>query len=285
MQTTLERIEKIKRLTLIALVSDDYFFETLVLKGGNALDISYDISNRGSLDMDFSMENDFQDIKKIKGRIQELLVRTFAESEYLLFDYKLSPRPGDTNTIPFWGGYQMAFKLIEKGSATAQSGELERFRREALLLGPGNSTQFSIEISKFEFVKPKVTKELYGYTYYVYAPQMIVFEKVRAICQQLPAYKSIIPSHISRARARDFYDIYSVMQHFSDIDVASPESREMLTEIFAVKKVPIEYIREIRNHLEIHRLDFESVKATVREKTEPFDFYAQFMLNLFEPLY
>ena len=45
--------ERIKRLIIIALVSDDYLMETLVLKGGNALSVAYELSSRASFDFYF----------------------------------------------------------------------------------------------------------------------------------------------------------------------------------------------------------------------------------------
>lgn len=51
----LERLDKIKGLVIVALVSDNELMETLVLIGGNAISIAYGIGNRGSSDIDFSM--------------------------------------------------------------------------------------------------------------------------------------------------------------------------------------------------------------------------------------
>jgi predicted nucleotidyltransferase component of viral defense system len=56
----LDRFEQIKKLTLIGLFSDDDLMDTLVLKGGNALDIVYRIAARASIDIDLSIENDFE---------------------------------------------------------------------------------------------------------------------------------------------------------------------------------------------------------------------------------
>jgi len=288
MISTPKQIKAIKRLILIALVSDDYLFETLVLKGGNALDIAYNISDRGSYDMDFSIEEDFIDLNAIKQKAEALLVHTFSQKEYYLFDFKFSARPQDNNPVLFWGGYQIEFKLITYAVKQAIEGDLERIRREAITFGPSMSTRFIVEISKHEFVRYKVARELEGYTYYVYAPQMIVYEKLRAICQQLAEYANIIPSHKSRARARDFYDIYTVMQHFPAIEIGSPESVAMVREIFSVKEVPTAFIKEVRRNLDFHRLDFDSVRATLgiaaRSSLKPFDFYADYVLGLFEPL-
>lgn len=54
-------INEIKRCTLQAMMKDDLLMQGLVLKGGNALQLAYDITNRGSIDIDFSMENEFKD--------------------------------------------------------------------------------------------------------------------------------------------------------------------------------------------------------------------------------
>ena len=48
----------IRKTIIIAIASDDVLMERLVLKGGNALDIIYQLSDRSSLDLDFSMAND-----------------------------------------------------------------------------------------------------------------------------------------------------------------------------------------------------------------------------------
>jgi len=238
--------------------------------------------------MDFSMERDFIDVNEIKAKAETLLVHTFSQKGYYLFDFKFSARPQDNNPVLFWGGYQIEFKLVTNALKQSIEGDPERIRREAIYFGANRSTRFMVDISKHEFVRAKVAKEVDGYTYYVYAPQMIVFEKLRAICQQLPEYTSIIPSHKSRARARDFYDIYTIRQHFPEIEIDSPESVAMIREIFLVKDVPTAFIKGIRNHLELHRQDFDSVRATLgaaaRSKVEPFDYYVDYVLGLFEPL-
>ncbi len=40
----LDKLEQIKRITIIALFSDDDLMDSLVLKGGNALDMIYGIA-------------------------------------------------------------------------------------------------------------------------------------------------------------------------------------------------------------------------------------------------
>ena len=46
-------LEKVKRLAIIAMVSDDELMDILVLKGGNAIDLIYQVSGRASIDIDF----------------------------------------------------------------------------------------------------------------------------------------------------------------------------------------------------------------------------------------
>jgi hypothetical protein len=45
-----------------------------------------------------------------------------------------------------------------------------------------------VEISKFENCSDKTGVELDDHTVYVYSPAMLVIEKLRAICQQMPEY-------------------------------------------------------------------------------------------------
>ena len=54
-----DRLREIRRLAIIGMFSDDDLMETLVLKGGNALDIVYEVAQRASLDLDFSIEGSF----------------------------------------------------------------------------------------------------------------------------------------------------------------------------------------------------------------------------------
>jgi predicted nucleotidyltransferase component of viral defense system len=60
---------EVRRLTIVALFSDDLLFEQVVLKGGNALNLVYGLSPRTSLDLDFSLENDFADLDDTCNRI------------------------------------------------------------------------------------------------------------------------------------------------------------------------------------------------------------------------
>jgi predicted nucleotidyltransferase component of viral defense system len=59
MSTTRNFFDWAKRQTLVALFSNPLFRDLLVLKGGNLLDIAFNVSTRSSVDLDFSIEGEF----------------------------------------------------------------------------------------------------------------------------------------------------------------------------------------------------------------------------------
>lgn len=66
----IELIKKIQKLSIIAMVKDDDLIDRLVLKGGNAIDLFYKISKRASIDIDFSINNEFK-----KDEIENIIER------------------------------------------------------------------------------------------------------------------------------------------------------------------------------------------------------------------
>jgi hypothetical protein len=256
-------VNKIKRLAIIALASDDELSEAIVLKGGNAIDLAYSNQDgavsRTSFDLDFSLaDGDFLgDLQVIKGRIEKTLVQTYAENGYVVLEYKFIIKPKvKPQVADFWGGYLVEFKVVEQHVFDQPAANSSAPRRNFIPLRPNNSSKFQIEFSKFEYIGEGSRRPIKvdGYTVHVYTPEMIVFEKVRAICQQLPQYAQIIPSHTPRARARDFYDIHLIMES-QGITCSSAESRALLQHIFDAKRVPMAFLQEMVNNKAIHRDD------------------------------
>jgi predicted nucleotidyltransferase component of viral defense system len=287
-------MEQIKKWAIIALASDDFLMETLVLKGGNAIDLLQPTStrklSRASYDLDFSIENDFdEDLAAIAARIEKTIKDTFAEKDLIIFDYKFTPRPKvmREDIKDFWGGYYIEFKLITAIEFNRLEGNLDKIRRGAIAIRPNQSSKVEIEISKYEYVGGKIEKKVDGHTIYIYSPEMIVFEKLRAICQQFPAYSEIIPSHSPRPRARDFYDIHLIYEQH-EIDVNSSESKELVGLIFEAKKVPLSFIDDIERHAAIHRQDWQNVidtlPASEKAGLRDFDYYLSFVGEKFKPL-
>ena len=287
----IDLVNKIKRIALIAIASDDELVETLVLKGGNAIDLAYkpkiDTISRTSYDLDYSIEDgDFcEDEITISKRIEATLTQTFLESDFVIIDYKFSNKPKEIReeVADFWGGYNVTFKVIDKKLYDKNFDNPSTLTRSSIAVGHKNSTVFELEFSKFEHVGQKKAIEVDGYKIYVYTPEMIVFEKIRAICQQIPAYKEVIASFNPRARARDFYDIHLIME-MHEIDPSTKENLELIQHIFQAKKVPTSFIKQIRNNKNIHVDNWQSVKDTISpyEELLDFDYYFNFVLQKFE---
>lgn len=271
--------EEVRRLTIIALFSDDELLDQLVLKGGNALNLIHKISKRTSLDLDFSLEFDFGDLDHARTRIFRALRDRFDSNGYVVFDERLEPKPqlDGPDERPWWGGYELRFKIIEKAKYEKLSPEKRRL--DALATGPDQRRVFTVDLSKNEYTVGKREFELENYTIYVYSLEMVVIEKLRAICQQMREYEI----GRGRARARDFYDIHLVLTA-SDIDIASAANLELIRQIFAVKRVPLRLLRLLDGYREFHRPDWPAVVNSVAAPLDDYDVYFDFVAGQVERL-
>jgi len=69
-----------------------------------------------------------------------------------------------------------------------------------------------VEISEHEYCGKKRTNRIQGVKILGYSKELLVLEKIRAICQQHPDYAY----RLSKNRARDFYDIYVLSENAND---------------------------------------------------------------------
>lgn len=280
-------LKHIKEVAVVAMFSDDELYSELVLKGGNAIDLILKLSSRASVDLDFSMRHDFPNgFEDFRIRVERTLTNTFRAHSYEVFDVKVVEKPNQISEDmrDFWGGYGAEFKLITAGLHQKCAGDIDEMRKHAIQIGQGK--KFLIDISRFECTHGKQEAELEGLSIYVYSPQMIVCEKLRAICQQLPEYGPIIRrNRAGSARARDFIDIHVLVSALA-IDVASPTNQELLTEMFNVKRAPLWLLGKIEAQRDFHAADFPAVQATVKPGTElqDFNFYFDFVLGLVKKL-
>jgi hypothetical protein len=275
--------EQIRRLVITAMFSDDVLLDILVLKGGNALNLVHKLGTRTSLDVDFSIPGDFEDLEKTKERIARVLKDRFDSAGYILFDEEFSPRP--RQALPNdrdnqWGGYQVEFKLIEKAKRALLEASLDKARVNSTTVGPLQQRTFKVQISKYEYCASKAEAELDDHIIYVYPPTTIAIEKLRAICQQMPEYQ--LRGH-STPRGRDFYDIHTVVST-TGVDLAAPENLLLARRIFDAKSVPLILLPRIREYREFHRPDWPSVEASVSGKLEEYDFYFDFVVEVVERL-
>jgi predicted nucleotidyltransferase component of viral defense system len=275
-------LKDIRRLVITALFSDDELMEKFVLKGGNALDIVYSIGSRSSVDIDLSMPDDFSDLEEAQRRIFRALRDRFDSAGFVVFDEKFLVRPSvmREGQSPRWGGYQVEFKIAERETYERFGQDVDSLRRHASLVGPEQKRTFRIDISKYEFVEPKEETEVDSYTVYVYTLPMLAIEKLRAICQQMPEYEL---RRNPRARARDFYDIHSIVTT-SEIDIVEASNLELLKNIFAAKSVPLSLISNIKNVRSYHVIDWPAVEQEVSGELKEFDSYFDFVVEIAERL-
>lgn len=268
---------EIRRTVIVAMFSDDTLFDHLVLKGGNALNLVYRFGSRASVDIDLSLDSDFTDIDDTRERIFQALRNRFAEAHHAVFDERLEPRPPlrAAQEGERWGGYEVSFKLIDTARYQAYARDADRARREAVVIGPENLRTFKVHISKYEHCSGKREVELDKYAIYVYTPEMLAVEKIRAICQQMTEYaKREHPA----PRARDFYDIHTILAT-TRIQLNSLANLQLLADVFRAKDVDTGLIARIAAYREFHRPDWPSVKLSVTGELEEFDFYFESVLE------
>ncbi|GGW83875.1 nucleotidyl transferase AbiEii/AbiGii toxin family protein [Salegentibacter mishustinae] len=272
-------LDKIKILTLKALMHDEQLMYGLVLKGGNALQLVYDITDRASMDIDFSIEGDFSDLdyNRINGALDALLNDEFHKENLIAFDIRFKEKP-KTNKVKEWKGYNIEFKIAHKENWYDE--DLDKTRREAIKI-LGQSTKFSIDISSFEYIQSAKKHDLDGTVLMVYTPEMIVIEKLRALCQSIPEYQKIVSTARTKGRARDFYDIWNICNQFS-MDLSTEENKNLMKEIFQAKRVPIEFLGLLNEYHDLQKENWSSVEDTLGSENLGFDFYFEYVMDLIE---
>lgn len=280
----------IKMLTLQALVSDDELMDTLVLKGGNAIDLIYGLGDRTSLDLDFSLKSDFDSasLPILRDKLTHLLVGRFGAEGLRVYDVQFGPRPQRRTEppIPFWGGYQLEFKIIPAEKYESLKGEMQTVRRQSLrVAGPSSTQTMKVEMSKYEVCEPAEDSDIGGYTIRVYTPTLIVIEKLRAICQQTEEYKEVVPTMKPSPRAKDFFDIHRLVTRFK-MDIHTDTNVLLVHAVFDAKKVPLALLGRLEAYRDFHAQGYASLKDTIRPNVplRDFDFYFDFVARLCEGL-
>jgi len=276
--------DRIKIVAIKALFSDDYLLRKLVIKGGNAIELIHNIKSRSSIDVDISIENEFSDFKKVKKIITKNIKEEFLKEGFEVFDisfYEVPPVISE-NMKSFWGGYKLEFKIINKADYEKYKEDIEILRRNAQIIEDPNRRKFVVDFSKFEYCKNKEEAEIEGLTIFVYPIELIIIEKLRAICQQMPEYRKIVRSHSGTGRAKDFFDIYTLC---SNHNINFPD-KDIIKEVFSAKKVPLRLLGEINKYYDIHYQDYVNLEETVKnkKKLKRFKFYFNYVVNLCDKL-
>lgn len=275
-------LDEIRRRIVVALFTDDDLMDQLVLKGGNALQLIHKVSERATIDIDFSMSSDFPDLEIAREKILTVLSREFGKVDLVVFDFSVEQKPPElySHQPEWWGGYLINFKLCASSIYEEFADDLETIRRRSEVVGPQNKKIFKIDISKHEYCDTKEAAELDDYTVYAYSLPMIVIEKLRAICQQMEPYPH---TNHKRPRPRDFFDIYQILKQHP-MDLSTPENEMLAKSIFEAKEVPLSFLLDVGNEKDFHAGDWESVELSVEGSIEAFDYYFESVIGLIDDL-
>lgn len=278
-------------LAIKGIFSDDDLFEILTLKGGNAMAL-LDITDRASQDLDFSIKQGIrltqdEDAPKFKKALE----RTFEEEGYRIIDFKFDVKPKKTKRElpPFWGGYSINFKVMDEETYEKTYDVSDQKRSSMALQLEGGKKKIEIDISLEEYTEDRIQMKLDEYQIHIYSPLMIVYEKMRALCQQLPDYEY---ASFEKTRARDLYDIYIAIQKSQSLElreqILSSSNVYILSEMFKAKNVSLELLLKIESYREQLEDDFNqrvTPQIADRKNAPDFDFLFEFNIELIKEVY
>ncbi len=265
------KIDEALTLTIVGIYSSPAISHNLFLKGGSALRLFDDLTSRLSIDADFSTTENIKNEKEFFNTIKSSVGAKFLELQYDIIDFKWERRPRKKRqgTPDWWGGWACEFKLV---SFQHRGKSDEAMRRDALIPEGANSSKIIVEISEYEYCDDSRTKIIQGVTVHGYSRELLVLEKLRAICQQHPSYKR----RLSKNRARDFYDIYELTVN-SDNNFTNRCSKH-INKVFEAKEVPLDILSSLwkdEAFVDEHRRGFDEVRDTVSGDVYDFDIYLE----------
>lgn len=274
------KIEEVITQTIIAIYSTPSLSKTLFLKGGSALRLFDNLTSRLSIDTDFSVHTDINNESKFFQDLKSSVSAHFQRKEFDIIDFKWNRKPKKIRAgyPDWWGGWLCEFKLV---SFQHRGKVIETKRRNALIPDGANSSKVTMEISKHEYCGKKRTKTIQGVKIFGYSRELLVLEKIRAICQQHPdyAYRS------SKNRARNFYDIYELTANTDDSFIS--RCRSLIEKVFRAKEVPLKILASLWevDFIDEQRRGFDAVKDTVIGEIHDFDVYVEHLRFFVRDIY
>ena len=275
--------KEVRKLAIQAIYLNDDLSNILVLKGGNALSI-LELTRRESYDLDFSLYECAMEAEELEEKFKAAITNYFEENDYkvIKFEFKVKPKKEVAPKLFKWGGYSIEFKFItidkynEITKTTSKKTVKSAYSQEYVNM-TGTNDPVLIELSKNEYCKDFHEKAFEDITIKIYSPWMIIFEKLRAICQQMKEYKN---RTTSTPRARDFFDIYTTSKAYV-LEKTPPEEIEELKElcqnIFSIKEVDMSLLERLDEYKDFHEQSFQKVVDSVledeRSNLKSFDFY------------
>lgn len=264
------KVDYVITLAIIAIYRNPKLSNELFLKGGSAMRLFDGLTSRQSIDADFSILGEVGDIAEYFDEIEVSLRTAFNEKGFDLIDFRSIRKPNvkRQDRPEWWGGWACGFKLV---AHEHRGKSLNARRRYALIPAGSNSSIINLDISEHEYCGKRRTKIIQGVRILGYSREMIVLEKLRAICQQHPEYAY----RLSKNRSRDFYDIHELTVDFDDDFVS--RCRFHLKRVFDAKEVPLWILKELWNDsfIDEQRRGFDQVRDTVIGPVQDFDVYVE----------
>jgi len=238
------------------------------------------LTSRLSIDADFSVEESITNEKTFFNSIKASVGSQFRKFKYDIIDFtwKRKPKKRNADFPDWWGGWSCEFKLV---SFRHRGKDIITKRRNALSPEGANSTKILVEISEHEYCGKKRTKMIHGIKVLGYSRELLVLEKIRAICQQHPDYSF----RSSKNRARDFYDIYELTSKAGS-EFADSCSHH-IEKVFAAKEVPMSLLSALwdETFIDEQRRGFDEVKDTVSSRIHDFNVYLEHLRFLVKEIY
>ncbi len=274
------RIEEVITETIIAIYRDPSLSSRLYLKGGSAMRLFDKLTSRLSIDVDFSIEDTVDKDKDFFTAIKNNIGASFRNLKFDIIDFKWGrkPKTPGREKPDWWGGWECEFKLVP---FSHRGKSIETKRRNALVPEGANSSKVIVDVSEHEYCGKSRRKTILGVKILGYSRELLVLEKIRAICQQHPDYKY----RLNKNRARDFYDIYEMTADVDD-EFAHRCSRH-IEKVFKAKDVPLHILGALwkDDFIDEHRRGFDQVKDTVRGDLQNFDVYVEHLRFLTMEIY
>lgn len=268
------KIDEVITNAIVAIFSSPLLQQHLILKGGTALRLNAAIDTRMSLDIDFSTALSIGDPEAFFGEMENSLQNHFHQLGFDVIDTRFSKRPrrSKADREGVWGGWVFTFKL---SAGSDQDRTLAKRIRRAIIPEGSSSSKIEIQLSEYEYCEIIEQIEIQGVAVTVYTLELILLEKLRAICQQHPNY----PFSLNKNRARDFFDIHSILEIFRNEPAFILELASHIDPVFMAKQVPMTILTNGEifdpDFLDGQGHGFLSVRDTVKGKTESFSFYVE----------
>lgn len=271
-------IDRVIEICLTAIYKNDLLNAKLYLKGGQYLRVKENLKNRFSVDTDFSYDGKIEESEVYFETLKDCLIQEFHSNGFYLFAFKFSRRPKmlAADTPDFWIGWAVEFKFIESEKRNLEIGQLNR---EAIIAEGTSSPKVLIDISQSEYCGSSDIVKLKSVEVKTYSRELVILEKLRALCQQHPdyLYKDGNP------RGRDYFDIeqlWSKAISEPDLDEAVFKAGLLkhIKEVFAAKDVDLGLLKKIQEEkfVDSQKLNWPSVEATVaKDVLKPFDYYIE----------